>query len=94
LRRGVKSDNLIVMDITATEVARRFSEILDAVEHRGESFLILRNGRPVARMGPATRASGELVKGILRKHARDREWEKELREVRAGVSVEERYWPA
>lgn len=82
------------MDISATEAARRFSEILDAVEHRGESFVIVRKGRPVARMGPTTKASGESVKKILHRHARDREWEKELREVRAVVAVEDRRWTA
>jgi prevent-host-death family protein len=82
------------MDITATEAARRFSEILDAVEHRGESFVIVRKGRPVARMGPAVRASGESVKEILRGHARDRAWEKELRELRAVVGTEDRRWTA
>jgi len=82
------------MDISATEAARRFSEILDAVEHRGESFVIVRRGRPVARMGPATKASGESIKEILNRHAPDRGWEKELREVRAVVSVEDRRWTA
>jgi len=82
------------MDISATEAARRFSEILDAVEHRSESFVIVRKGRPVARMGPATKASGESIKEILHSHSRDREWEKELREVRAVVSVEDRRWTA
>ncbi|MQB00772.1 MAG: type II toxin-antitoxin system prevent-host-death family antitoxin [Actinobacteria bacterium] len=82
------------MDISATDAARRFSEILDAVEHRGESFVIVRKGRPVARMGPATKASGESIKEILHGYARDREWEKELREVRAVVAVEDRRWTA
>ena len=81
------------MDISATDAARRFSEILDAVEHRGESFVIVRKGRPVARMGPAVKASGESVKEILHDHACDRAWEKELRDVRAVVGTEDRRWP-
>jgi len=82
------------MDISATDAARRFSEILDAVEHRGESFVIVRKGRPVARMGPATKASGESVKEILHGHTRDRAWEKELRDLRAVVGAEDRRWTA
>ncbi|HEX9823547.1 MAG TPA: type II toxin-antitoxin system Phd/YefM family antitoxin [Actinomycetota bacterium] len=82
------------MDISATEAARRFSEILDAVEHRGESFIIVRRGRPVARMGPAVDARGRSVKDILRRHTRDRAWERDLREVRALVEVEHRPWTA
>jgi prevent-host-death family protein len=82
------------MDISATEAARRFSEILDAVEHRGESFVIVRKGRPVARMGPATKASGESVKEILHGYARDRAWEKDLRDLRTIVGAEDRRWTA
>lgn len=80
------------MDISATEAARRFSEILDAVEHRGESYVIVRKGRPVARMGPAAKLSGESAKEILRGSSRDRLWEKELRELRAAVGTDERLW--
>ena len=80
------------MEINATEAARRFSGILDAVEHRGESFVIVRKGRPVARMGPAVKATGASIKQILRAHARDSDWGQELRELRAEVSVEDRSW--
>jgi prevent-host-death family protein len=89
-----KSDNLTDVEISATEAARRFSDILDAVEHRGESFVIVRKGRPVARMGPAVKASGESIKEILRGHRRDPDWETELRELRAMVAVEDRSWSA
>jgi len=82
------------MDISATDAARRFSEILDAVEHRGESFVIVRKGRAVARMAPATRASGESIKELLHRKERDRAWEEDLREVRAVVGVEDRRWTA
>lgn len=82
------------MDISATEAARRFSEILDAVEHRGASFVILRKGHPVARMSPATNATGGSIKEILHSHAPDGEWEKELREVRAVATAEDRRWTA
>lgn len=92
LRMQEKSDNLTRMDVSATEAARRFSAILDAVEHRGETYVIVRKGRPIARLGPAVRASGATVKEVLRKHARDRAWEKELREVRVSVGVEDRNW--
>jgi antitoxin (DNA-binding transcriptional repressor) of toxin-antitoxin stability system len=64
------------------------------VEHRGETFVIVRKGRPVARMAPATRASGKSIKEILHRKERDRAWEKELREVRAVVGVEAQPWPA
>ena len=31
-------------DISATEAGRHFSELLDAVEHRHESFVVVRRG--------------------------------------------------
>ena len=49
--------------ITATEASRSFSRVLDEAEHGGESFLIERNGRPVAELRPASKTStvGDLV---------------------------------
>src|SRR5438128_10998408 len=54
------SDNLIAMseDLSATEAARHFSEVLDRVEHQGASFTVVRNGKPVARLLPAASSNG------------------------------------
>jgi antitoxin (DNA-binding transcriptional repressor) of toxin-antitoxin stability system len=38
--------------ISATEVARSFSELLDRVCYRGETFVIERGGEPVCEMSP------------------------------------------
>lgn len=38
--------------ISATELARRLGDILGRVRYRGESFLVERNGDPVARLAP------------------------------------------
>jgi prevent-host-death family protein len=43
--------------LTATDAARRFSEVLDAVEMHGESFLVVRRGQAVARIEPARAAT-------------------------------------
>lgn len=43
--------------ITATEASRSFSRVLDQAEHGGESFIIERNGRPVAELRPAPKSS-------------------------------------
>jgi prevent-host-death family protein len=80
--------------LTATEAARRFSEMLNAVERRGETFVVVRNGRPVARIGPAPVAQGAAVKETLRAHPGDADWADELRTLRAGLRVEERRWNA
>ena len=40
-------------DVTATDAARRFSDLLNRVRYRGESFRIVRGGQAVARLsGP------------------------------------------
>jgi len=89
----LKSDNLISMRrLTATDAARRFSELLDAVERRGESFVVVRRGRAVARIEPAAEANGRRVKELLRSHPRDRRWASELRKLRAALQIEERSW--
>jgi prevent-host-death family protein len=78
--------------VTATEAARRFSELLDAVEERGESFLLVRRGRTIARITPAAAANGGTVKKILRTTPPDRAWADELRELRAGLALQEPRW--
>ena len=35
-------------NITATEAARKFADVLNAVETRGETFVVVRRGRAVA----------------------------------------------
>jgi len=43
--------------ITATEAARHFSELLNRVRYRGESFTIERGGKPVCEIVPPQSAS-------------------------------------
>ena len=39
--------------MTVTEVARNFSEFISRVHYRGESALLLKGGKPVAKVMPA-----------------------------------------
>lgn len=54
--------------ISATEAARRFSDILNRVRYRGERFIVERGGEPVCRIEPAAPAgrctAGELLERI------------------------------
>ena len=79
-------------DITATEAGRHFSELLDAVEHRHESFVVTRKGRSVARIVPEPGLIGSDAKALLRRHRPDEAWSVELRELRAQLESEQR-WP-
>lgn len=42
-------------EVTATEAARTFADLLDAVEHRGERFTIVRRAKAIARLQPGER---------------------------------------
>ncbi|MEO7804424.1 MAG: type II toxin-antitoxin system prevent-host-death family antitoxin [Actinomycetota bacterium] len=81
-------------DITATDAARNFSDLLDAVEHRNESFVVRRGGKPIARISPAIHSSGGAVKKLLREFPPDKNWAKDLANVRAELTSEERPWNA
>jgi antitoxin (DNA-binding transcriptional repressor) of toxin-antitoxin stability system len=81
-----------VRRVTATEAARTFSEVLDQVERRGETFVIERRGRAVASIGPAPAASGRAVKELLRSELPDPDWPSELTELRGSLEAEDRHW--
>jgi len=88
-----QSDNLISMkDISATEAARRFSELLDAVEHRHETFIVVRRGHAIARITPATDGAGRVVKDLLLRHRPDGGWASDLAQIRSLTQTEDRRW--
>ena len=45
-------------EITATEAARRFADLLDSVEHAGQRYTITRRGKAVAQIEPVSRGRG------------------------------------
>jgi prevent-host-death family protein len=93
MRCHPESDNLIAMkDVTATDAARHFSDLLDAVEHAGESFTVTRSGRVVARIVPAEGAAGRAAKDLLLRHRPDARWRDDLAAVRAHLFPEDRNW--
>lgn len=73
--------------LSATDAARRFSEVLDSVESSGETFVVVRHGRVVATIGPALVGTGRALKDALRKNRPDAAWAGELRELRDGVGT-------
>ena len=71
--------------ISATQVVRSFSEILNRVKYRGESFIVERNRVPVCRIEPVVRRAplttdrfGEFWKSLPRP---DRGFADDLEEV-------------
>jgi len=77
-------------DISATEAARRFSEVLDSVEHDKSRYTIVRRGKAVAHLEPVSRGSGTDVKTVLRRHESDDDWANELAELRRLLEIEDR----
>jgi prevent-host-death family protein len=79
-----------VSEVTATEAARKFADLLDSVEHDGERYTITRRGRAVAHIEPVTRGRGADAKALLRRHGPDARWAHDLDEVRNLLEVEDR----
>jgi prevent-host-death family protein len=79
-----------VSEISATEAARNFADLLDAVEHRSEHFTITRRGKVVAQLEPVGAGRGRDVKAVLRRHRIDPHWEDDLAAVRGVVELDER----
>jgi antitoxin (DNA-binding transcriptional repressor) of toxin-antitoxin stability system len=80
--------------VTATEAARRFSEMLDSVENGRESFVVIRRGRAVATVGPAAGSTGRDLKDVLKRNRPDAAWADELRELRDSIGSETDPWHA
>ncbi len=68
--------------ISATEAARNFSRVIDAAAHRGESFVVERNGEPVAEIRPARRPPTIAdALALMRTAPLDREFARDVAEV-------------
>jgi prevent-host-death family protein len=76
-------------EISATEAARNFADLLDSVEHTGTDYLIVRRGKVVAHLEPVSNGKGAAVKAALRRHRNDG-WSRDLDEVRDLLTVEDR----
>lgn len=77
-------------EVSATDAAREFSSLLDAVEHRGEHFTVVRHGKAVAHIEPVSRGRGADVKALLRDRRPDASWAAQLAEVRDLLEVDDR----
>lgn len=78
--------------LSATDAARQFSDVLDSVESKGESYVVVRHGRAVATIGPTVGGTGRALKEMLRKHPPDPGWTAELRALRAEVGSAPDRW--
>jgi prevent-host-death family protein len=76
----------VVTRITATELSRHLSEILNRVRYKGESFVVERNGEAIASINPQGQ-SGITMKQLAEAMANvpnlDEEFEKDLEAARS-----------
>lgn len=77
-------------EVSATDAARNFSDLLDAVEHRGEHFTIVRRGKAVAQLDPVQSGRGAEVKALLRRQPRDAAFARDVAAARELLEIETR----
>lgn len=77
-------------EVSATDAARRFSEILDAIEHRGEHYTIVRRGKVIAQLEPVSTGRGVDVKALLSRHRHDSDLGADIESVRSLLEIESR----
>jgi len=68
--------------VTATEAGRQLSDLLNRVRYRGESFVIIRGGEPVAQLSPPAEVQhvtlATLVKTLLDRRSNDPDFAADL----------------
>jgi prevent-host-death family protein len=69
-------------EISATEASKHFADMLDAVEHRGETFTVVRRGRAIATIAPAHRTTLGELRQFLSANPPDPEWAHDLEDLR------------
>ena len=89
--------------ISSTDLSRNLSEILSRVQHRGESFTVVRNGKTIAALSPVGEGSAAThQRGSWRAFAEsvrhlplDPSFADDLSEIqRSQGPAEQREWPS
>lgn len=57
--------------VSATEAVRKFSEILNSIRYRGESYTIVRGGKPIASISPVEISFKKRLLGELKEIVKD-----------------------
>jgi prevent-host-death family protein len=98
---SINSDNLILMKrvaITVTEAARNFAECVNRARYQNMSFVLLKNGKPVARLVPETdrictgRDLAEAMGKAELSAEEARAWRKDLVAARTKLTVPRDKW--
>ena len=77
-------------EVSATDAARNFADLLDRIEHDGAHFTIVRRGKAIAHLEPVRAGRGADVKQLLREGRVDAGWKDDLASVRGVVEIQHR----
>ncbi|MCP3959156.1 MAG: type II toxin-antitoxin system prevent-host-death family antitoxin [bacterium] len=75
--------------ITATEAARRFSDLLNRVRYRGEIFRIVRSGEEVAQLAAPSPCSETSLRALLSKLQAERTGDPEFADELERIQTEQ-----
>ena len=84
--------------ITVTQASRNFADCVNRVHYQNLTFVLLRNGRPVAHISPAKEkicTGRDLAAVIARKELPESEaraWNRELRKARKSLKAPANKW--
>ena len=81
--------------ISSTEAARNLGECLARIKHTGDRYVIMKNRRPVANLGPVSGARGTTLRRLwtaMRELGVDEDFAGDLERVNASDAVIENPW--
>jgi prevent-host-death family protein len=84
--------------VTVTEAARNFADCVNRAHYQGVTFVLLKNGKPVARIVPESeggctgRQLAEILAGAELSAGEARAWRKDLRAGRKTLKAPRNRW--
>ncbi len=84
------------IEVSSTEAARNLGDFLARIKHTGDSYVIMKNNRPVAELGPVAGARGTTLGRLwnaLREVSVDGDFASDLDRVNRSDTVMENPWP-
>jgi len=81
--------------IASTEAARNLGECLARIRHTGDHFILMKNSRPVAELGPVSGARRSTLRRLwtaMRESRVDEDFARDLERVNASDTPMENPW--
>jgi len=81
--------------ISSTEAARNLGDFLARIKHRGDRFILMKNRRPVAELGPVSGTRGATLNMLwtaMREAGADEDFARDLERVNAADTPMENPW--